>query len=644
MLDYFKGVMFLIFFVFLLSNLGNKILKSKYFFVYNLLVGYVIYCVLQFFGGFIAHFLPNSWLFYKIYMILMIVLISFVSFKKMDIKNVINYLYLHLKKYCIFYVLAGILLIFNIFNIEYLWIGNHIDDGYYLMKVATASSYNSFNINPPSGLATSFDFVRAINTYELDYAFWVNLLGIYPSVFCKFIITYFNYFIYILSFFSVYCIFTRKDENSITWKDTLVLSPIMIFVLTINMLVNYGIITQQDSWHFSNAAWYGSTFVRCASLPYLYLSQNIFKNNKIKFLSFVCVCIMLFSKASQALPAVTIISLSYLLVYYRKFIFSCIKHLIRKNNNLFFTILLSFIFLCLIMSLELYSKLNQDLVNYINGEIIIYFKSPLVILSLIFNIIYYFKTDNMKIKAFLLMLSMMHILIFVPGINYIFVKTSIYKFVAGRTITLLSYSLVLTAGICMYDLLCKLKIDCKRIISLYIVIGLLPCMLFSYNWRKNVGIKQTISILSNNIYLIPDSTKALSDYLDTIDSLDNEPISVISPLWVNLDSGAHTLGAHLKISATEIVNLSANTRYPIGKKDNEFSSFSSDYNNIFEHYNANPYENKENMEKLLSNFSIDVLIFTNENAKNEVCNNFNYKFINQITGNGINYYIVQLQE
>lgn len=643
LIDYIVGIMFIVCFICFLNNIGSYILKEKSFFLYNVLIGYIVYCFFQFVGGFISSFLPHSWMVYKIYMVFIISLLFFYTCKKKHIKQIKEDLLKNIKKYFPIYFIAFVLLSMNLFNINYLWVGNHIDDGYYLMKVANAPFYNNFNIDYTSGLSSVVSLTRIVNTFEIDYAFWSNILHIYPSVFCKAIMTYFNYFMYIISFLSLYFILSKKETKKITWKDNCVLFPILIFGLTIDMLVNGNIIQQQDSWHFSNAAWYGSTFVRCMSLPLIVLSQLLFKDIKNKIVLYIMVCVTLFSKATQALPAIIIISISLFIIYYLPSIIKKINLSKKKYYIIMFILML--IVLILFIRFKLYPISNEEIKSYIFSQITVYFESPLILISLLFVILTLFISHNNYLKQYLYLVLMIHVFVFIPVLNYLFVRFSFYTFVTGRTITMLSYSLVLSGFICLWYLLEEINISLNKIVILYISFGLACCSIFSYQWRKYSGIKKSLNTLINNYYLIPDSTKKLSDYLNNLESKDNKPLSVIAPLWVWLGEDAHTLGAHLKINAHNIINLSANSRFNIYTSDIDFKDFSDWYNLVFETFNNNPNDAGYlgNMDVLINNYSIDIMILTNPEAKIVLEQRYNYHHVKTIESTEIVYYIMEIE-
>lgn len=642
MFDYIKGILFIVFFLIFLNFFGKKILKEKSVFHYNIVVGYIIYSTFHFLGAFSIGFISNSWVIYKIYMIVFLLLCIIwllCSYRKIVIKNILFYIGDHLKKYFPIYIIAAILLCFSVMNIDYLWMGNHLDDGFYMMKVSNAANYDTFRVEYTNGFLSNFSLARGFNTYELDYAFWVDLLGIYPSIFCRAIISYFNYFFYIIVFFDVYCILFKKE--TICWKDTILMSPILLFGLSSEMLVNNGIIIQQDSWHFSNAAWYGSTFVRCTTIPLLYISQQLFNKYLEKLIIFVLTCITLFSKASQALPAVSIVVLSFILVYLISDIYEYFKIKSDVHKYFFLVFLISLFAGYIFFGLKLYPGCNEEIKTVISYNLTNYFKSPIIIAALMIFTITILKTKDISLKKLVLFILGIHIFIFVPIFNFMFIKLSVYSFVAARTITMLSYSVFIISLICLVKLLNEFKMNSKIIITSFGIFGICICLLFMDYTRTNIGIKSTISTLYRNIYLIPDSTKELSDYLADLSKKDD--ITVMTPHLVIYQGRHHALGIFVKTTPANYKCVSSLSRYPI-VVNSEFDGFNNIGETIFNAFNSNPYS-KVNVDKffsMINDYPINIFAFTNPDAVN-IAERFGFDHINTITSDdpNLSYYIVK---
>lgn len=636
MLNYLKGLFFIILFIFFINGIGKKILKKEELFIYNIIIGYITYCVIQFIGAFISTVLLKSYTFYMVYMICFVIIVSAYLLKQINLKNLVNDFIDHFKKYFLIYIMAFILVCFSLLNVEYLWQGNNLDDGYYIMKIANMSKYNSFQINYTNGFFEHLSFVRMINTYEMDYSFWVNILHISPVIFCKVIISYFNYVFYITSFLSLYCFMNKINKDNITWKISFILLPILLFCLTQTMLVKYNIIWQQDSWHFSNAAFYGSTFVRCVSIPVLLFVLLFFNTFKQKGIYFIMACIMLFSKASQALPIISIFCISYIFTYG---LIELMK-LIKNNKKILIIIVLMCLYI--VMSFVLEKYVSVSLKEAINIQVSYYFQSPLNIISIIIMLcgLFFGYTNMKKIVIFFMVI---HLCVFVPCFNDLFLLMSQYTFVVGRTITALSFSMFLIAVMILYKLSVHFLRNVNIILTLYLTVAISFCGLYLYDLKGTYGIKSTVRTLIENKYLIPNVTLELSSKLEDICQKNKRKETVISPLWTVENSVSHGLGVFLMLNAPDIYNLSVLDRYPIEIKEGDFVGFSIEDKNIFENFNAFPEieENQNNILMLLKKYPIDILIINNEKSKDWLLKHTNYVLEDQCIGSQLTYYILK---
>ena len=94
--------------------------------------------------------------------------------------------------YCVlFYVLC------YVFYFRSFWYGNHLDDGYYITKVATipidGGNYVN-NVSVGTGKWTAFSYL--LNTWELEASFFVKILKVTPTVYLRFFQSGFNYFVF----------------------------------------------------------------------------------------------------------------------------------------------------------------------------------------------------------------------------------------------------------------------------------------------------------------------------------------------------------------------------------------------------------------------------------------------------------------
>lgn len=628
-MDYIKGIIFIILFVYMLARVGNFVNKNKQSFCKDFLFGYLIYTCFQALGGIVTQLLSIDFKIYQIYMIIMLGLLTIIAIKNTDWKHLLKQMSTHFSKYFILYGIAFVLLLMNIFTVDYLWMSNHLDDGWYLLKVAQAPYLGgNYNINYATGFDASLGLVRSINTFELDYAFWSYTLGIYPTVFCKAIMSYFNYFL-VINIFAAFLDYLKTEDNK--WKY-LFLLPMIIFGLGFDTLSGYGIITQQDSWHFSSAIWYGSALVRCLTPLAFFIPLMDIKELNFKYIViYVMTCICLFSKASQALPIVLIMSI-YIGSYF-------VRHSIK--NRWFVIALHIMLVICLLYVPHLfaYNKINE----YVLKQYKVYFTSPLIIASIIMLLIsFIILRKNQFYFEWLISLIFMYLLIFCPGLNNLFLDTAMYTFVAGRTITLLSFFTVITAFISFGCSLSQININFKLLASLYLMICIVVLGIYGLDHRKYNGVKKSIALLVNNPRLIPESSIILSKELNNL-SKKYDDLYVMSPAWVFSYGYAHSLCVNLRLEAPTIHSLSGIHRFPEMKDDGLYNDFDVKKQATFETFMSDPNneERQLEMKTLLSKYPTDVIITTSDAATDVLETKFGFSLYNTITykGEAFSYFI-----
>lgn len=632
MYSYIMGIIFLLFFITLTSQLGKKITSNNNF-VCNVIIGHVIYCTLQFFGGFLCNFLPSSWLIYKIYMIIVVLGLCYYAFKdvKFD-KTITTKLKVHIKVYYPIYLISALLLAVSFFSRAYLTIGNHLDDAYYLLKAATASSYDSLQVNFTSGGLETHGIVRILNTFELDYAFWIDILKIYPSVFCKAVMGYFSFFIYLCGILSfIFAFFKSKIEN-INWKKVSLCLIILVFAYW-SLLNVANLYRSQDTWHFTYAPWYGSTYVRVMTLPILAIPTMYKWSYKNRIIFFIGGCITLVSKAGQAVPAIACVTFAIVLTYYYKEILAYLKkHTIIKYLLIIVTILM-LVVICTILP----KFINELLAVQMPATTNIYFESLLIKICLAILVLSFLFIKDKRIKSYIICLFLMHIFLLLPGFNNLFILMCGYNFVLARTVTMLSYFTIILAYLCV--ILVIEKTQFKKYITTVIVIGsLLFTTTYMVHWQMSEGFRGTIGNLIFNPYLIPQSTKELSSYLDAFD----EELYVLTPQSVLLSGQAHHPGCFVRIGAPKVISLSPD-RFTADGYKGEFANFTSDDALIYHHFNydSGNVESQEQVGNILEEFPIDILVLTSVEAKDIIESNYNYSLIHTVEDRAITYFVLQ---
>lgn len=638
-MDYIKGIIFLICFIPFLYGIGLVITKKESTFSYKLLLGYVVYTFFQAIGGIITQFFKLDWLIYKSYMILLVgILLCFIVrhlYKNKNFQNqkILGRFVQHINTYKALYILAFVMVVLALMNVVYLWLGNQQDDGWYLMKVANLPYLgNQYDINYATGFQDTLGLYRTLNTFELDYAFWSDLFTIYPSVFCKAIMAFFNYFLILNAIYEFVIQLIKSDEKiKTTVNISILLIPILFFCINQETLANHGILNQQDGWHFNTAVWYGSSIVRCLS-PFILISPILIKKKiDLKDIILICMtCVALISKASQAAPTIFLILFSFLIVF-------VLERLKGKKVWVFLFILV--VILCLIPG---FIPGIEELSSYMKNQFIPFIKSPVIIFDVII-IAYSLRLKNSVVNRWDSILLCMIILMFMPAVNTMFLNLSFYTFVQGRIITMMIFIMTITA-FCYIGIICycyEIKPILLKVFCCFIGISSLGVYFISQ--KNNIGISSSVNLIMNNPKLIPESTYVLSCELENIAKEDEKKISVLTSAWVTASKEAHALGTNLRISAPNVYSISAVHRYISMSEDSLFSDFNDEKQMMFEDYVSYSYKGQKLMQYLLESYPIDYIVFDNEMATENLMNEFSFELVDELSFPNENktYYILK---
>lgn len=630
-ISYGCGILFIIVGIFVLQQFGKVLTNDKHLFSENLLIGYVCYIFMQFILGFITQILRLN---FYVYVVLMIIMVCFLLYFTFVYHK--KYLYLvdykvkivrHLSSYWLIYLLAVVLVLFSALNITYMWLGNHQDDGLYLLKVALLPELgNTYDVNYATGFQETLALSRLINTFELDYAFWSKMLFIHPSVFCKIIMAFFNY-VLVLNGFNLIIQKIRNDQSN---KASILLCSILLFSINPETMVNHGIMNQQDAWHFNTAMWYGSAIVRCLG-PVLLLYPFIedIKITVSKVCWFGLTAIALVSRASQALPLVYLCIMGIIIIYL------CFNK--KENKWKRYLMLLFILFVLMILPNA------SDSLHYESSVLFSqYMSTPLFIFAMLIVILVPIIMRKKEMIYISLLFIVMFVIAYIPTLNSAFVHLSTVSFVIGRTLTMFSFYFILLAGIYLGILLEHILHSKLACVLLYASFGCLCSGIYMISLQTNFGLLNTLDRLIYNPNMIPVSTEELSKKLQKIAENINVPIYAIGPSWVNIKGFSHVLGTTLRIDAKDVYSISAIHRFPNMTESSVFKDFDDAKQNEFEMFRAEPTvaENKEIMKNLLKKYPINLIYDVSRETSDVLQKEFGYHLINTVQGEDRSYYIL----
>lgn len=604
MLDYIKGIVFVIVFIGFLGILGKKIKKSELF-SENLIYGFVVYTCFQFVGGFLAQQFRLPWLYYQIYMIVMLIGLMIFSLYKNVPKVNKTAICTHFKRYGILYLIAIVFVMLAVLNIQYLWNANNVDDGYYLNKIRMApylKNYTDYNF--AVGIPAHGSIIRNINTFELDAAFYSHVLGIDASIYAKVFLAFFNY-VFVLNV--IYLFYTKilGAENKIKRLE-LSLIPILFYGIYYGIQQNYGLLELNDSWQNSSAMWYGSTLVKTTGIFLLLLpifNKDRFSKKEILF--YIGICLSLFSKASQTMPLVVII----IVIYVIKWLFCYLKRKINLKLALFAVIIIFIGLVALPLTPDIKTRANivSDLLSN-NMSIIIRLSLFVIVLS--------YTLPYPLLKKWNTWLLTIGFFMFVPRVNTFFLYSSMYDFVASRTLEVYLFTFLMTASLILFLGAIKFIKSGRIIVLAYGAMAACLIAIPIASIHNNLGIKHTFKILENNPNLIPHSTLELGYKLEKLGKESKSKLNVLMPMWLVVDGTPHALASSVRYNAFNIVSVGSVVRFNEQMDNSIYKGFDQNIMDVFEKYHSGEDRDDKKMKKLLDDYPINcVVVYYDEVAE-----------------------------
>lgn len=602
MFDYLIGVIALIVCSSFLYLLGSSIRRNQDTFVINLIVGYISYSFCNAIVLIPIQILKLSWNLAFIYEILLMILsLLFIvySYKKHSIKISLEKIKDIAKNNYFLVVITLLLFLIYLLQFDLIWINNHLDDGYYLTKIATLPYLDEpFSTSYATGLINQnleFD-TYLLSSYELENSIFLHILHIDPVIYCRVILNVFNYFLAASTVAALSQTLLLKFRNLTIYHMQYFSVILLLFAFEYLVLQKLGIFVVQDSWQFSSAMWYGSSISRMLGLMWIFiLFSSISKITLSEIGEVFVLCVVLISKSASALPILFIGGVSLLTAYF--------------FTNTKKTIWISCALMALLMILGVIIPGNLEINDSVNNIFLANKRSIVIYGSLLIMVVAFVKYRKYKsIARSILALIICFGLVVLPELNDSFELASQYYFVALRCISTILYTLVVLAYIFFLTLI---KDSSSRIYKC--VIGL-SLGLFSIGAVVSTipvygNPLNTWKIMKDNPHIMPNSTVNLSKMLG---QYKGDSLNVLSPEWQTIDNHRHSLSVMLRVYAPNIISVSAIPRFGVSE-GNEFSTYGAIEQNIFNEFSVSPSEyTYSQLKVLLEQYPINCLVFPND--------------------------------
>jgi hypothetical protein len=592
-----------------LHGIGKFLCKKTKSTSFYFVTGYLAYSFTVAVAGIVIQILNMPWNVFAIFMailwfvILAALIVGRNKSQKMPWKIILwNYIKDNwvLLSVCIF--LSGMLF----FYYNAFWYGNHLDDGYYITKVATMP-YNTtgFRTNYSVGdLHASIDSY-IFNTWELEASFYVRILNVKATLFLRLFQSAFQYFLFLncLKLFAEQ-IFAKLAAGTKIRGAQFVAVIALLFGGFYLYLQDTNLFFVRDMFQFNSAMFYGSSITKTLSILLLLVFVVEIGRIDIKTMMFfsVVACVLI-SKSSIALPLIIITTFAYLEI-------SLLFH--YKEKGKIVALLLGLIYVLT----GIFMQGNGDFQEEVYKYVLLAVKSPIMIVCTVVFIFSFFWKEQTIIKLNCIMLICMGTMV-IPQVNDIFETLSVYRFVTGRAWATWAYTYVIINFIYLYGMLYKCLKNKKMIKALYLTSGIILIVsdavafdsyggeLFATEEPVDANIKYNLKTILENPYFIPGSTIQLGEELEKLSEKKAGKLSVVLPEGVSMNGTVHNLAVQIRTFAPNIVVLSAINRYRVDK-GSDLEGYSQEY---YDKFVADPSDETSSfLEKELKKYGVNCVV------------------------------------
>lgn len=612
MKEYVLCIIFWVVFTVMLYGLGRAVTKGEKSESYSLFTGFLVYSLPVSAGGIIIQLTGLPWVIFAVYLAaIWAAIIGYLIYAKQ--KKSVRIFYVNIKQFLIdnwmLLVILAVLTGMLFFYYRGYWLGDHLDDGYYITKVATIPYTNgNYSMNYSVGVPNSGFDSYMFNTWELEASVYVKLLGVTPTLYLRLFQSIFYYII----FLSIVKGFAENvlGKLKITVKSSAFQLPSVItllFGMYYIFLAESTLLPIRDTFHFNTGMFLGVSLVKAAGIIMLlfYFADAAGINIKMLFLT-GALSIILISKSSVILPVIVVTASAYFITW-------LIFNYGKKGK------FLGAAFLGLYLLVAFLLPGQQSIQDTVYSDIADSLKSPVLIISIIILLCSFALKEKMINRINVIMLLIMMFMA-VPKLNHVFNLFSIYSFVAGRAYTTWVYSLILISSIELCAILLRINVKLWLIRFGYAVMGVVLIVGIAYGFHKTGGtlttddevteanVKNCLQVIRHNKDFIPTSTIQLGEVLNKLSSISDKKLYVVAPQIVGADGTSHALSVMLRTFAPDIVSVSASVRFPV----NNGSALSGYKQETYDAFEAQPNEeNSKAFEKEINKVGTNCVVVRN---------------------------------
>lgn len=496
------------------------------------------------------------------------------------------------------------------------WYGNHLDDGYYLTKVATLPyEENSFRMNYSVGVEKTSIDSYIFNTWELEASFFVKVLHVNAALFLRLFQSAFHYFILLNCILAFgHKILLKINKEFCIKNIQYIVGTVLIFFVYYVYLEDTGLFFIRDMFHLNSAMYYGCSSVKVIVVLFLLLFYIEQEKIDIRMIAGVgMISVVMISKTGVVLPVILVTTIACSLVW-------LLEKPNNKNRNL--AVIIGIIYIAAGIIIPAGVGEQKEVYKFV----ITAFKSPVVIVSFII-FMFSFTIKDKIVYRLNTILIISGILILVPQINDVFEAVSVYNFVAARGWSTYVYTFVIV-NIFYLCLIFSRYWNSKIVKRVYLIISGILTILMIYGYSMDGGelfsagelpartnIREDVAKIYHNRYFIPNTTIELSMKLEELSGESKRQLVVVSPMWAGIDGTVHALSTQLRTYAPSIVSLSAIERYPVEENSKVYGYDQTKYDEFLN----NPTEySVRRFEKEIDKYEINCIIIQDNRCVKEM--------------------------
>ena len=202
-----------------------------------------------------------------------------------------------------------------------------------------------------------------------------------------------------------------------------------------------------------------------------------------------------------------------------------------------------------------------------------------------------------------------------------FLKLSVFNFVANRMFTTLMYTFYITA----FTYVAFVFIDLTNGKMIKPIFMILTCLITAFSCltytHTGMSVKNGLKTIIRNNKIVPNSTLELGSELDEI-SQKYGTLKILSPEFVVVDSVYHPLATILTTVSNDTVSYSAIPRYPVDSNE-KIATFKNEYQEEFTNFNnTKSIDDFNKCIPFIDLYNINSFILTGDTDNNQTYGDF----------------------